>query len=125
MSVRDIEVRLTGVEDSILDKLGYREFDVSVGGTLLDPKPEVIEKPLSGYSTDQIRGFADSLGGQGNPVSTFQLFISRLVDESLISNYNYWTLTRDNLVATCLPLEIKVEDSRYVVLLGVIKNELV
>lgn len=125
MSVRDIEVRLTKLEDDILDNLGYREFNIEVNGTILNPKPEVIEKPLSGYSSDQIRGFADTLGGQGNPISTFKLMISRTIPENLITDYSYWTLTRDNLVATCLPLEISVEDSRYVVLLGVIKNELI
>lgn len=123
MTVRQVEVDLSGVEDRVLDSLGYREFQVTIGETIIEPKPKITEKPLSSYSESQLRGFADSLGGNGNPISTFKLELSRLIDESIIRGFNYWTLTRSSYVATCLPLEMVVTDSRIKVLLGVIKVE--
>lgn len=122
-TVRGIEERLGGLEDRILDRLGYREYKVFVGETLVDPPPQIIEKPLSAYSPSQLQGFVDALGGSGNPISTYRLDISRLVDEGTIRGFNYWRLERSDYVSVCLPLEIVVMDARIKVLLGVIKIE--
>ena len=122
-NVRDTEVKLTGVEDRLLARLGYRLYDVYVGNQLVDPPPAVTEKPLSSYTGTQLQGFVDALGGNGNPITTFKLEISRLVPESILREFNYWRLERDDYVATCLPIELIVMDSRIKVLLGVVKIE--
>lgn len=51
-TVRDIQVKLAAtVTDTVLDKLGYREFIVYTPGNIeVNPSPEV--KFLSGYSRD-------------------------------------------------------------------------
>lgn len=122
-TVREIEVTFAGIEDEILDDLGYREYTITIDGIELTPKPEVIQKPLQAFSDGQIRRFIDNLGGQGNPITYFQVNVSRTITESTIRNFSYWVLTRDSYVATCLPVQFKVTDSRYEVLLGVIKQE--
>ena len=121
MSVRDLEVRLTRLEDNILGRLGYREYTVTVGSTLLDPVPEVLQKSVNAYSETKLASFINALGGQGNPISFYELQVSRLVPESLIRSFVYWTLLRDGLESTCLPVSITVEDSRYKVILAAIK----
>jgi len=120
--VRAIEVKLGSLEDKILKDLGYREYNVSIGGILIEPSPLVEPKPLRGYSDSQLRGFADSLGGQGNPITLFKIHISREIDEGLIRSFNYWMLERDGFNAQCLPVEIRETDSRYLVTVGVIKS---
>lgn len=122
MTVRNLEIRLTGLEDNISDRLGYREFTVAINGTILSPPPEVISKGFKDYSEAAISKFINTLGGKGNPSGFFEVVVSRLiVDESVIRSYEYWTITRDSYVATCLPVAIKVTDSRYEVILAVIK----
>lgn len=120
--VRSIEVRLSSLEDRILDRLGYREFQVFVGSTEILPKPGIIEKPLSSYNATQLQGFADSLGGQGNPITTFKLAISREFPEPIIRNFAYWRLIRDSYEATCLPVDFKITDARALVTVAVIKS---
>lgn len=123
MSVRDIQVRLGGqVEDNILGRLGYREFTVSIGGTELTYPPAIKQMNLKAYSDSQLRGFADALGGQGNPIAYFEVRVSRLEPESLIRSFVYWVLTREGFQAECLPVDIRVNDDRYVVTLAVIKQ---
>jgi hypothetical protein len=121
MSIRDLETRLTGLEDNILDRFGYREFSVVVDGTTLNPPPEVISKGFQDYSEAAISKFINSLGGKGNPTGFFEVTVSRLISETLIRSYKYWTITRDSYVADCLPVAIKVTDSRIIVTLAVIK----
>jgi hypothetical protein len=121
-SVRDIEVKFATVEDNILDNLGYREYVLTVGNTEINPKPEVTQKPIQSFSDGAIRRFIDNLGGQGNPVTYFKVAISREVDESILRAFAPWRLTRGSYVANCLPVELKVTDSRYEVMLGVLKQ---
>ena len=121
MSVRDLEVRLTRLEDNILSNLGYREYEVVIGDLVVDPKPEVNQKSLAAYSETKLANFINALGGQGNPISFFELQVSRLVDEETVRSYQYWKLTRDSIVAECLPVSITVEDARYKVILAAIK----
>ena len=122
MTVRDVEVRLSSLEDRILDRLGYREYTLTIKDEVIDILPGVQQKNITSYSPSQLQGFADRLGGQGNPISIFNLAISREVPEATIRAFGYWTLSRDGYTAECLPLDIKVTDSRYQVLLGVIKQ---
>lgn len=121
-SVRDIEVLFGGIEDTILDSLGYREYEVTIGANTVTPRPEVINKPLQAFSDGQIRQFIDSLGGQGNPIAYFKVIIARTFLEAIVRDFAYWTLTRETYEAQCLPVQIKVTDSRYEVLLGVLKQ---
>lgn len=121
-NVRRIEVKLASLQDRILGKLGYREYSLSISGTQVDILPGITQKNITSYSPDQLSGFADRLGGQGNPISIFRLELSREVPESLVRQFGYWILSRDGYVADCLPLDIQVTDSRYIVLLGVIKQ---
>jgi hypothetical protein len=121
-SVRDIEVLFSGIEDEILEDLGYREYRVFVNNVELNPKPEIVQKPLASFSDGTIKRFIDSLGGQGNPITYYKLFISRTISEETIRVFGYWLLARGTYNATCLPVEFKVTDSRYEVLLGVIKQ---
>lgn len=122
MTVRDTEVRLTRTEDNILDRLGYREYTVVVDGVTLDPKPSVINKPLSRFSGDTLNRFIDQLGGKGNPVSFYELSISRLIDETLLRSDVYWYVTRGTYEAKCLPVQFEVLDSRVKVTLGILKR---
>lgn len=123
MSLRDIEVRLgANIEDAVLSRLGYREYSVTIGSTPITVLPEVNHKNITSYTQDQLSGFADRLGGNGNPISIFELKLSRVIPESTVRQFGYWILSRDGYEATCLPIDIKVEDSRYIVLLGVIKQ---
>jgi hypothetical protein len=124
MTVKDLEVRLASKEDEILDRLGYREYEVKIGDTLLTVLPKITQKNITSYSDEQLRGFADRLSGRGNPISIFKLEISREVSESLIRSFEYWTLTRSDYIAECLPVDIVVNDSRYIVTLAVIKQDL-
>lgn len=121
MSVRDIEVRLGGLEDNILDNLGYREYAVSVAGVPLDPPPEVIQKSIRSYTEGQMQRFIDAMGGNGNPVAFFEAYISRLIPESTIRTFDYWTIARDGFTAKCLLVDLVVDDSRYKATLGVVK----
>lgn len=121
MTVRVIEVDLTKVEDDILRDLGYRETQVQVGTDTIDPPPEVTEIPMGKISVERMHGYVNRLGGNGNPTNIFQVTISRLVDEAIIRQQAYWTLTRDTWIATCLPVELHVDDSRYNLTLAVIK----
>lgn len=122
MSVRDIEVRLASVEDTLLSRLGYREYTVRVGNTTLEIAPEVIQKSLKAYSDDQLRKFIQSLGSRGNPIAYFEVAVSREIGEPLVRSMDYWYLSRDGYQATCLPCDIQVDDSRYLLVLGVIKQ---
>jgi hypothetical protein len=121
-SVRQVEVNASVLEDNILDSLGYREYSVLVGETPLTPKPEVVHKPLKSFSDSQIRNFIDQLGGQGNPISYFGVAVSRAISEATIRSLDYWSVTRDGYQATCLPVSIEVTDSRYNVILAVLKQ---
>lgn len=122
MSVRDVEVRLASLEDKILEGLGYREYFILIGTTPVKILPGTTQKNQSSYTSEQLQGFADRLGGQGNPIALFKVAVSREVPESLIRSSAYWTLTRSGYTAKCLPIDIVVTDSRYVVLLGVLKQ---
>lgn len=122
MTVRAIEVDLASLEDKILDSLGYREFTVVVGTTVISPNPEVIDTPKKSLSTAVYQSYIQTLGNNGNPTNFFKVTISREVDESIIRQPKYWRLTRENYVAECLPVEIVVQDSRYLVMLAVIKR---
>jgi hypothetical protein len=121
MTVRDIEVKLTSLEDNILNNLGYREYTIAIGATELTIKPEVIQKSIRGYSDGQMQRFIDAMGGQGNPIAFFQIALSRDISESLVRQYDYWTLIRDGLVAKGLLVDLIVEDARYIATVGVIK----
>jgi hypothetical protein len=125
MTIRNLEVRLTRLEDNILGRFGYREYVVEVGNTALDPVPEVVQKSLSAYSETKLSGFINALGGQGNPISFYELAVSRLIAESTIRQFSYWKLTRDGIVSECLPVSITVEDARYKVILATIKQTVV
>ncbi len=122
MTLRDTAVRLASLEDRILDRLGFREYEVKVGDTILSPSPKVTQKNITSYSPDQLRGFADKLGGQGNPISIFTLDVSREVSEGVMRTFDYWTLTRESYEATCLPVDFSVGDERVKVTLAVIKQ---
>lgn len=122
MSIRDLEVKLTRLEDNILDRFGYREYTVEVGLDTLDPVPEVVQKSLSAYSETKLASFIQALGGQGNPISFYELAISRLISESVVRQFSYWKLTRDGIISECLPVSITVEDARYKVVLATIKQ---
>jgi len=121
MSVRDLEVRLTRLEDNILGRLGYREYQVKVGNLTLDPQPEVVQKSLAAYSETKLASFIQALGRRGNPISYYELEVSRLVPEATIRSYQYWNLTRDGYVSECLPVSITTTDARYRVILAAIK----
>jgi hypothetical protein len=121
-SVRDIEVRFGSVEDNILNRLGYREYTLTVGNYEVNPLPEVVQKPIQAFSDSQVRRFIDNLGGQGNPITFYKVTISREVPEANLREYVLWTLTRGSYVAECLPVEFTVSDSRYTVILGVLKQ---
>jgi len=121
MSVRDLEVRLTRLEDSILGRLGYREYEVKVGNQLLDPQPEVVQKSVASYSETKLASFINALGGRGNPISYFELEVSRLVPEAVVRSYQYWSLKRDGFVSECLPVSITTTDARHRVILAAIK----
>lgn len=122
VSVRQIEIDLTRVEDNVLGSLGYREYSVVVNNTTLDPVPEVIQKTSTSFSDEDVNKFIQAMGGRGNPSIFFKLTISRLIPEALLRTNNYWTLERDGYVAECLPVDFKVEDARYIVILGVVKQ---
>lgn len=122
MSVRKLEVDLTGLEDRISKELGYREYQVYVGDTLLEPPPNVDQKKVDEFSPKSLDLFQKNLQGNTSPIGFFKLKISRLIPESLIRDYQYWDLIRDNIKSSCLPVSITVEDSRYIVILAVIKN---
>jgi len=121
MTVRDVEVRLASLEDRILDRLGYREYQLTIGTDVVAILPGTEQKNITSYSDEQLRGFANRLGGNGNPIGIFKLKISREVPEATVRQLKYWRLSREGYIADCLPLDIKVTDSRYEVLLGVIK----
>jgi len=121
MSVRDIEVKLASLEDNILNNLGYREYAIAIGATELTIKPEVIQKSIRAYSDGQMQRFINAMGGQGNPIAFFQIALSRDISEALVRQYDYWTLTRDGLVAKGLLVDLIVEDARYIATVGVIK----
>jgi len=122
MTVRDIEVSLASLEDNILANLGYREFVVAVGSTVISPSPQVVDKPKKNMSTAVFQSYLQALGNNGNPTNFFEVTISREIDENVIRKPNYWKLTRGNYKAECLPVEIVVSDSRYLVMLAVIKR---
>lgn len=121
MSVRQTEVNLTKLEDDILEKLGYREYTILIDTTELDPKPQVKPKDASKFSPSEISQFIDRIGGNGNAISYFEVMVSRLIPEALVRSFNYWYLIRDNLTSQCLPVKIETLDSRYKVVLAVIK----
>lgn len=122
MTVRSIEVELASLEDEILDSLGYREFTVTVGSTVISPNPEVVDTPKKNLSTAVYQGYLQTLGNNGHPTNFFKVTISREVAESVIRQAKYWRLTRESYSAECLPVEIVVQDSRYLVMLAVIKR---
>lgn len=121
-TVREIEVTLATLEDNILDSLGYREYTVKVGSIGITPNPEVTDVPKDKLGTATYQGYVQALGNNGNPTNFFKLVISREVAESTIRQAKYWTITRESYKAECLPVEIRVQDSRYVVVLAVIKR---
>lgn len=122
MTVRPIEVQLASLEDDILDSLGYREFTVEVGSTVISPNPEVVDTPKKNIPTAAYQGYLQVLGGNGHPTNFFNIAISREVPEATIRQAEYWTLTRDTYVAQGLPVEIVVQDSRYLVMVAIIKR---
>lgn len=120
-TVRGLEVELTVLEDGILGNLGYREYTVQVGGYVLNPVPEVVQKDAGAYGQTAMNMFIDRLGGEGNPIGFYELQISRAIPEEVIRALEYWTISRDGYVAECLPVALVVTDSRYKVTLAVIK----
>lgn len=123
MAIRDVEVRLTGLVDRLGDKFGYREYAVRVGDTYLNNKPEIKEKDINSFSPTQLANFANSLGNTGNPTTFFQLNVSRLEPEELVRGFNYWYLERGVEVIKCMPVSLVENDSRYVVILGILKQD--
>ena len=121
MSVRALEVELTRLEDKILGDLGYREYVVQIGNSVLSPIPGVEQKDASAFPSAALSTFIDQMGGHGNPIGFYQLSVSRLIPESLIRSLEYWTLTRDGYVIQALPVALVVTDARYRVTLGVVK----
>jgi len=123
-TVRNIEVKLASLEDRILGGLGYREFTVSVNGTILNPVPQVKQITTTDYaSRDLAEAFDKIVGGNGSPRGFYQLFISRDIPEDLLRSFNYWTLSRGSYTATCLVINYKILDSRILVNLGITKVE--
>lgn len=122
MAIRDIEVRLTGLEDGLLEKFGYREFGVRIGTTELEILPQVKERDVSSFSPTQLTAFANSLGSSGNPTTYFELTVSRLIDSDLIRSFDYWYLVKEGIEIKCMPVSLVETDSRYIVILGVLKQ---
>lgn len=121
MSIRDLEVRLTETEDRINARLGYREYAVRVDGVLLDPPPEVKHRAITSYRAETYMQFINTLGGSGNPLGFYEVYISRLIPEATVRAYKGWQVTRDTYTARCLPVSLEVQDSRYIVVLAVVK----
>lgn len=119
--IRDVEVRFSGTEDQILERLGYREYEVRVDGVLLEPKPEVIHKAPTSYTSGRYMMFIDKLGGKGNPLGFYEVAISRLLPEDVVRSYKYWEVKRGDYIARCSPVSFEVTDSRFNVILAVVK----
>jgi hypothetical protein len=122
MSVRDVEVRLASLEDKILSNLGYREYTLKIGTTSIPILPGITQKNMTSYTPAQLQGFADKLGGQGNPIAIFKLALSREIPEATVRQFAYWYLTRSGYEAKCMPIDIIVTDSRYIITLAVLKQ---
>jgi len=122
MSVRDLEVRLSELEDNISHNLGYREYLVKVGDTTLEPRPYCDMKKVEDFKPGTLDLFKQNLQGNTTPIGFFSLNISRVISESTIRAYNYWYIIRDGIESQCLPVSIQVEDSRYKVILAIIKK---
>lgn len=123
MTIRDIEVRLTGLEDNLLDKFGYREFGVRIGTTPLTILPQIEEKDINSFTPQQLTNFANAMGNSGNPTTYFKLTLSRLIDETLVRGFDYWYLTKNDIEIKCMPVSLTETDSRYIVILGVLKQD--
>lgn len=124
MSVRRVEVRLTNTEDKVLQRLGYREYEVSIlttPPTVVSPPPKVTNTNQSQLGPDQLESFLQ-MGGYGNVSSLYTVEISRLFPEALVRGPYYWQVSRDGYVARCLLVSVQTLDSRYRVILGVLKD---
>lgn len=121
-SVRKLQVDLTGLEDNISKNLGYREYEVKIGDTVLSPVPNIEQKEVNEFKPSTLDLFQQNLQNNSSPIGFFVANISRLIDENLVRTYKYWTITRDGIESECLPVSITVEDARYKVILAIIKR---
>jgi hypothetical protein len=122
MTVRNLEVRLTELEDDISQNLGYREYIVKVGSTTLDPRPYCDMKKVEDFKPGTLDLFKQNLQGNTTPIGFFSLNISRTIPENIIRTYDYWYIIRDGIESQCLPVSIQVEDARYKVMLAIVKK---
>lgn len=129
MSLRDTEVKLASLEDQILGKLGYREYTVKIGNSVVSPDPAIALRSHLRFSEDQIKGWTLKLNQgsnsstSGNTITLYELKISREVPETTIRKQDYWYLKRGKNTIKCSMLSLDIKDSRYIVILGVIKSE--
>lgn len=126
-TVREIEARLASeVEDGVLSRLGYREFEViPPNGVAIVPRPQVKQVDLVNPKNQYVEGLLQNAGIY-RATAVFELLISRVVAKSVVTQFGTWTLTHDEdgSPVTCQLLDLKIQDARWKLLLAVIREDL-
>jgi hypothetical protein len=124
-NLRQLETDLgQQVEDKLAQALGYREYEVKIGETLLDPRPEVIEIDTKDLSEAQITKYLSALGvGAKLPSAMYQILVSRNVSEDLVRSRLSWTITRSDRASVCKLVGLTVTDTRFKAILAVLKSQ--
>lgn len=124
-NLRQLETDLgQQVEDKLAQALGYREYGVTIGETLLDPSPEVTEIDTRDLSEAQVTKYLSALGvGAKLPSAMYQVLVSRNVPEDLVRSRSSWTLTRAERTSVCKLVGLTVTDTRFKAILAVLKSQ--
>ena len=129
MSVRDLAARLAGsVEDSISERLGYRETDVYLPsliglGPKVTPRPIVEEQDIDSALRSSAGAILTEYSDR-RPVTLFKVQIPRTYSSTVILAEGVWGLQTDGqALISCYPAAITRTDTRWKVYLIPNRNE--
>lgn len=119
-TVRQTEARLAGdVEDKILQRLGYREYEITLpNGEIVTPRPKTSELSSQQASRAFSEQILNELSGSHRPATIWKVEIPRTYPPSKIRTEGVWVVTPDEeMSVSCYPLTIERYDARWTVYL--------